>query len=648
MVSRDLVRLIHGSLAIVVCSLMAGLNLAQDLRPPQQPAAGREWAKPSELRSKKLIDAGIYTMDSKVNASWLAEHPEFTTRHPFDGIAIRLPLSAEWCKKEGLPEGTQFDDVVWKTRPVPFEAVSATIADLNRTKWGQLTDNFLWWNLRGGVDELKSADLDSADDWKVIEHNAALAARICKESGVKGLLFDTEQYGAYPGTTFAYPFGKSKPDVVRKRGQAWIRAVQKECPDIVVLFTFGWAPDLEAAKFLAGVKEFINGVLDGIEGNARLVHGYENTFYYGQVAGSRFTNHGFRGDRARYDEAVASMREWSSYCSDLKKFKSHVRIGMAAWLESDPWNLWSGWPSGTKDTIWSNLPLALATSEEYVWLWSEHTNFLHTHTDPLPGQTGLNPYLASLANQTFNTGREAAPKIEEDFATNPLANGWYFDFDMLEVGRRRQPEHTGLSMPADAVPYRWNPDKKHLLVSNAWTRGPESNESAEHDRQRRRFVHPIQEAKQTSTFDAAIEFDIESIGADFNNPMIMGLFHADQPADHMSISLRIADANSAIVLAGKDGIWGSKPGRKIEASHKYRFAVTLDGTTGFLHAQLTRIEDSTVACELSGRIPTNIQEFSFNEIGVAQPDWLTTKTSPRNAHSYHVTQVRYEAKTSRN
>lgn len=635
--------------AVVIAASLpaAGPAWAEDPGPRRQPAAGN-WARPAELRTKKLIDAGIYTMDSPVNARWLADHPEFTTAHPFDGIAVRLPLAAEWCQEEGLPEGARFDDVVWKTRPVPYAAVAGAVADLKRTRWGPLTDNFLWWNLRGGTKKLAGADPESDDDWKAIEHNAALAARVCKEAGLKGLLFDTEQYGAFPGTKSHYPFGKAKPEVLRKRGRAWMKAVQQECPDIVVLFTFAWSPDLDAAGFLAGVKDFIDGMLDGIDGKARLVHGYENTFYYGQRAGSRFTKDGFRGDRARYDEAVAAMRTWRSYSGDPAKFDRHVRVGMAAWLESDPWNLWSGWPSGTRETIWSNVPLALAASEEYVWCWSEHTNFLHTLTDPVPGRTGLNPYLASLTNQTFNTGKEAATRFDEDFATDPLAKGWYFDFDMLDVGRKRSPDQAMPVLLREGVPYRWVPREKHLLVGNAWAAGPDGKGVARHDRQRRRFVRPVREAGPAATVEAAVDFDIGSFGADPENPVVVGLFHSDRPVDRGSVSLRIAGPNAAtIVVAGTAGAWTSKPGTGLKAGRKYRFAVALDGPSGVLDARLTEPADGTVVCELRGRLPAGVNGLSWDEVGVAQPDWRLTDTPPQEAHAYHVTRVRYGAKPVR-
>ena len=64
------------------------------------------------------------------------------------------------------------------------------------------------------------------------------------------------------------------------------------------------------------------------------------------------------------------------------KYDRFVQVGMAAWLESNPRDLTPGWPSGHRHTIWSNVPMALATSDEYVWCWSEHT-------DPPPGMNLL-------------------------------------------------------------------------------------------------------------------------------------------------------------------------------------------------------------------------------------------------------------------
>ena len=602
---------------------------------------GRAWAKPGELRSKKLIDAGIYTMDSQVNATWLADHPEFTTTHPFDGIAIRLPLSSQWCKKEGLPVGTKFDDVLWKARHVPAEAVAVGIADMKRTKWGPLTDNFLWWNLRGGKGPLRSVDLDSDEDWKVMEQNARLAARICKEGNLKGLLFDTEQYSVFPGTKTPYPFGKAKPEILRQRGQALMNALQKECPNIVILFTFAWAPDLDQASFLAGVKHFINGMLEGIEGDSRLVHGYENTFYFGQVAGSRFTKEGFRGDRARYEEMVSSMRKWSTFSSDPNKFAKYVRVGMAAWLESDPWNLWSGWPSGTKDTIWSNLPLALAYSEEYVWCWSEHTNFMHTLTDPVPGQTGLNPFLASLTNQTFNTGKEAATQISEKFETDPLARGWYFDFDMLDVARRKHKDQPMPILLTEGVPYRWNPGKKQLEVGSAWTHGPDGKESEKHDKQRRRFVHPVRESLLKG--NAEFDFTVTNFGHDPENPIIIGVFHSDKPANQSSISVRIGGPDTAsILVSGTDGHWESKATETLKQGQKYRFRMTWNLSEKTLEARLSNPDNGKVLGDLAGEIPSQVSGLRFDEIGIAQADWTISETPSNKAYSYQVNKVNFK------
>ena len=72
----------------------------------------------------------------------------------------------------------------------------------------------------------------------------------------------------------AYPMGKDSPELVRQRGRQWIKAVQAEFPQITIVIFFAWSPDLYQPEFLAGIKPFLDGVLEGIEEPGRLVHAY--------------------------------------------------------------------------------------------------------------------------------------------------------------------------------------------------------------------------------------------------------------------------------------------------------------------------------------------------------------------------------------
>jgi sialidase-1 len=596
------------------------------------PATVRRWAQPRELRGKKLIDAGIYTLDSSpvpLNSRTLAEQPAFTSRHPFDGLAVRAALNFAPANGEAPTAGSLeaeargeccLDSFAWAKWPVPEVAVQEAIADFRRVAWGSLTDNFLWWNCRGGSDALKG-DLRNDADWAGIRSNVRLAARLCREAGLKGFLLDTEQYGRYAGTDKPYPFGVGTPELMRRRGRDWIETVQSEFPGVAVMVTFAWSPDLPAAGFLAGVQPFLDGMLDGLVAPGRIIHGYENTFYYGQRGGSRFTETGFAGGRPRYAEARRSMRAWRSFSGAPEKFDALVGVGMAAWLESDPWNLWAGYPSGTRDTVWSNVPLALAYADEYVWCWSEHTNYLHSTMQPEEGRSGLNPFLASLTNQTFNTGREAAGSLDEDFSENPMSRGWYFDFDMLDAGRWIQADHAVPVLAPDSMWARWSAADRFLRIGGAAAAAPVRGDEEPAGVQRRRFVHPLRPLPASGGFSADVEFRIDDFGDSAADGLMLGLFHSDRPADGQAFAVSIGAAGVVSWILPSGWVPESKGlSLPLRSGVVYRVSFACEAATKRLRGAIQEAASGDEVATLLARSSADDAGFSLDEIGVARAE----------------------------
>ena len=97
--------------------------------------------------------------------------------------------------------------------------------------------------------------------------------------------------------------------MLRKRGRQWIRAVQGELPKIKIMITFAWSPDANEYEPIRGANAFLDGVLEGIEAPGQLIHGYENTFYFGQAAGTKYTREGFPGGRRAWDSRQLLARE---------------------------------------------------------------------------------------------------------------------------------------------------------------------------------------------------------------------------------------------------------------------------------------------------------------------------------------------------
>ena len=585
-----------------------------------QTATPQGWPRPSELRSKKLIDAGIYTLwshPSSVHSRLLAERPEFTRAHPFDGIALRALLDADWCREQGLQEDPAdpptnqdpfLDSLAWSTRKIPVTAVEGAIADLQRVQWGTLTDNFLWYQFRdaGGTSPV---DITRAEDWDTVKHNAAMAARICRMGKLKGMLFDTEQYGYSP-------LKQGTPELRRTLGREWMETVQEEFPGIRVMITFAWSNDLDQAAILVGVKDFLNGMLEGLVEPGKLINAYENTFYYGQSPKTRFTISGFPGDRERYESARTAIRGWRSLSSVPAKYDSMVEVGMAAWLESDPWNLTPGWPSAHKHTIWSNVGMALAICDEYTWCWSEHTDYLRT-----VDKERRNPFLASLTNQTFNTGQEAALELREEFSRDPLGRGWYFDFDMLDVGRRPAGSERPLTFHRQAVPYVWSQKESAVRVIGGWRGGREGQTRRALRNQRRRYVHPIQAAGSQADWHAEFDFQIESFGGSVDPPIVLGLFHSGQSVDRQTCSIRIdAEGKGVFVVAGRQREHRTAIAAVLRKERSYRLTMTYANGAKRLSAHLSEADNAAVLWDGTATQVGDLVGWEMDEAGAAQWD----------------------------
>jgi len=457
---------------------------------------------------------------------------------------------------------------------------------------------------------------NSQADWDVVVHNAALSARICREAGLKGLMMDPEQYGHYPSGEY-YPFGLGTAATWRARGEQWIKAVQAEYPEIILNSFFSWGPESEPGGWddYPNLSHFMDGVLAGIEAPARIVHGWESTFWYGMNRTVDGVPTQYAGDRTVYAQTRNDIRNaWRAFSDDPAKYDDFVDVGMAAWVDSDPYNLPDGWPTGFLNDPgpWSNLAATLAYSDEYVWTWSEHTNYPQT-------RGVLNPFLASLANRTFNTGAEQAAAFTEDFATDPMKNGWSFDFNMLDIGR--DIGRLSVAMTTDSVAYAWSEAAGGVEVRGNWTRGKLGDVEGLATAQRRRYVKPVAVLTRADDIRVDLDLTISSFGSDAANPILAGLFHSAATTSAQSLALEIVDASTARVVVAGDGTPWSLPlplGAPLETGRGYRAEMAFAAATRQLTVQLRRVSDGALVSQATGTVPVTAGPFVFDEAGVAQ------------------------------
>ena len=277
--------------------------------------------------------------------------------------------------------------------------------------WGRLTDNFLW--VASHAKGHKPPDWASDADWDIVLANARLAARIAKDIGFKGILFDPEGYGnaafgvwrqpwdyplyarsdyVFEKRTAPRPFGEVA-SIVRRRGREYAQALCTEYPDVVLaaigLYEGAWGRLVDKASLKGDLAKcrmglwpaFIDGLLEGLDERASLV-----SFCGGTYLDSQYRNFLVFRDYTKEQSLVLSS------VPDLAR----RRITFAAGIWTD-----AGFGGGaarfsnTDPRVNQRDPErhmhavhnALAASDRYAWQWGEwgkdgESNF--TTADPTP------------------------------------------------------------------------------------------------------------------------------------------------------------------------------------------------------------------------------------------------------------------------
>jgi len=555
----------------------------------------------------------------------MAQNPQIMSAYPFDGLSLRIYLDPDWCRANGIDPVVTFGEMPAMQNQAPFlasfcmsgqydvpaSAVRDTIDAYKKVQWGSLTDNFLDWGLRHGGTNF--ARLDDEVEWNRVVNNTRLAGRIAAECGFKGLWFDTEDYSGSPFKGYA-------ADLVARRGRQWIEALQSELPEVVLLFTFIYDGSPYAARF----NDFMNGILAGITGKGRIVNAYENAFYYGFSDGMpRDAGWGpISGDRAKYLRCRNDVtHRWRDHSDDPAKYDRAVEVGMAAWWDGKE-GLVPGQPSPYG---WSNMPLALATSDEYVWCWNEFSSWYLT----LPlGQ--LDRHLASSANMTLNRGSEQVAALDFAFSSDPLrnANGWYFDYDALD-------HDAHLPFAFAPLPWSWSKDMDAL-----WVRAGRCGA------QRRRYVHPIRPRTRADRIRGSFDFQIDTPSTHGDNVIVLGLFNAGQADDAESLTLQVWSLDTVRVqLASREATITRTPTLRgpLVVGRPYRFEFDYDPDGGIFQATMGAVLSPDPALFQASAPVQSLGTFSLDECGIAMWNAGSVRTPRSTDWAYRLLRVRLNA-----
>ena len=311
---------------------------------------------------QKIIEWGWGTP----NPVYVRDHVRDMEKLPFDGLVLDLTAN-------GQPSDTghQFSWKVWDARTLSAEDYSEHILALKATRFERFTDNFLRFNVTPGEIDWYDQEFNS------VLANARLAARIAKESRLKGLLVDVEHYGGKP---FNYGSQRQKgshgfaeyQQQVRQRGRAFMQALSAEYPDITILLTYGYHAayyklglfkSLESAEY-GLLPPFLDGLLEAASPGMLIFDGWE--YAYGYQDETQF--------KKAYD---TMMREDLEHSATKDQFRQHYRTSFGLWIDNkhqwDTQNFSNNYFSPA--AFEESLRLALQYTDRYVWIYSENARW---------------------------------------------------------------------------------------------------------------------------------------------------------------------------------------------------------------------------------------------------------------------------------
>jgi hypothetical protein len=306
------------------------------------------WTLPGE---KRLIEWGWDEPDP----AFMRAHAAEMERTPFDGCVFHL---------------NNFTWDVWGSRTFTAAELKGQVDDLKAAPFKRFSCNFLRFNTT-------PAKIDWFDDFAAVLANARLAATVAREGRCRGIMFDTEQYD---GPLFDYRKQRDKATKdwaayaaqARQRGREVMKAFQEGYPGIAVMLAFGhslaWWQSDSGKKPLADcdyglLAPFADGLVDACDAETRLVDGYELSY-------------GFR-EAKQFDEAAKEIRsELLPMVADAEKYKKTVRLGFGLWMDNKkkeaPWDTADFTKNYfTPETFEASVKKALATADEFVWIYSE-------------------------------------------------------------------------------------------------------------------------------------------------------------------------------------------------------------------------------------------------------------------------------------
>jgi hypothetical protein len=346
---RPLLRLVP---ILLLAGLLAATDGALPLDASPAPASG----------SASLIYAGWFG-NTIPTPSFVQANLAFLQSQPFDGLVVYL-------RDPGLTANVT--TTVMTNTPVSYQTAMWVMSPVVGLSFTTLTQNL---GLIQG-----STPPDFFDDWSVPIQNFANVAKAAKDSGLKGLCFDNEQYfapwGDYGGQT-KYAATKSLAEYqaqARLRGKQVMEAMTAQFPDIAVITLHGpyvsepdAPPSLEFPQWQSGnelLGPFFSGFMEGAGDTACNMDGGE---LYTLRTAAQFA--------ATYNWCKNDLPSAAVDCAFIPPALRTVWPGRSC-ISFGVYDCPFGGAGMDPTILRSTLANALRQADRYVWFYAEASTYL--------------------------------------------------------------------------------------------------------------------------------------------------------------------------------------------------------------------------------------------------------------------------------
>jgi hypothetical protein len=309
---------------------------------------------------KQLIEFGW----DEPGTRFLRDHIAQLEASPFDGCVFHVDYQT------ARGDSGSFTWDVWGRHRFDVNDLASARADLRATRFGRFRANFLRVNVT-------PAELDWFEDHSAVFANLELAARLAKDAGCPGILFDVEPYEGklwdFREQTRKQPRAWDPLAAkVRERGAEAMRAFERGYPGLTVFFTMAYSIPLRETSLdrLPLTKAryglfvpFLDGMVSAASPSVRFVDGHEDSYPYREPA--MFA--------AKADSMRRAVRRLAA---DPDRYTQRLSRGFGIWLDYD----WQhrGWDAKDPSRNYFSpavfaraVQAALQHADQYVWIYSE-------------------------------------------------------------------------------------------------------------------------------------------------------------------------------------------------------------------------------------------------------------------------------------